>query len=247
MKYSETLRSLGLSKNGALIYETLIRYGELSVSKIASKSEVNRRNVYDALNRLIEKGLVFEIIQGKESIYQAVDPEKLSELLREKEDALKAIMPELAMFYNERPAIETVSVYRGIEGWKNYMRDIIRTGEDFYCIGGKGAWMEERVMNIFPHFIKDAQRKKINFFHIFDHEVRDSGHDIVKYVGKNYKFFPPEHSTSCSIEVFGDFSCVISKLELGSVDQTISFTVIKNKEIAKAFRSWFKCFYNLLD
>ena len=58
---TEVLENLGLSKNEARIYETLLKEGESPVGFLAVKSGVHRRNVYDTLNRLIEKGLAFEI------------------------------------------------------------------------------------------------------------------------------------------------------------------------------------------
>ena len=73
-KHTKTLETLGLAKNEARIYETLLREGESTVGHISQKSEVYRRNVYDSLNRLMEKGLVFELIHTKENHYKAVDP-----------------------------------------------------------------------------------------------------------------------------------------------------------------------------
>lgn len=57
--FTETLQQLGLAKNEARIYQTLLQRGEMAVGEIANKSGVHRRNVYDSLNRLVEKGLVF--------------------------------------------------------------------------------------------------------------------------------------------------------------------------------------------
>ncbi len=62
--YSEILETIGLSPNEAKIYETLLSTGETSVSEIATKAGVHRRNVYDALNRLVDKALVFTIFQS---------------------------------------------------------------------------------------------------------------------------------------------------------------------------------------
>ncbi len=81
---NDVLENLGLSKNEAKIYEALLREGESPVGHLAVKSGVHRRNVYDTLNRLIEKGLAFEILEKPENHYKAVDPNKFSEILEEK-------------------------------------------------------------------------------------------------------------------------------------------------------------------
>ena len=46
----KVLERLGLSKNEAKVYETMLREGESSVGNLAIKSRVHRRNVYDTLN-----------------------------------------------------------------------------------------------------------------------------------------------------------------------------------------------------
>ena len=114
------------------------------------------------------------------------------------------------------------------------------SSEDFYCIGAKGAWMDDRVMEFFPQFVKEAKQKKIQYFHLFDHEVKASGHDIVKYVGKSFKFFPEGYTAPASVDIFGDRVNIISDIHLGGVSKDMTFTVIVNQQIADAFRLWFQ-------
>ena len=243
--YEKVLQELGLAKNEAKIYESLVREGELSVGEISKKSLVHRRNVYDSVNRLIEKGLIFEIIQSRENRYQAVDPNKLMELVEEKQQMLAQVLPEMERLYREVPHTQEVFVYRGIEGWRNYMRDILRIGEDFYCIGAKGAWMDERLRNFFPRFMKEAQRLEIDYYHLFDSEVRDSGHPITEHIGDKFKFLPPGYSTPNAVDIFGPHVNILSNMHVGGIHQTdFTMTVIVNRQIADAFRTWFRFMYD---
>jgi predicted DNA-binding transcriptional regulator len=235
------LQSIGLSKNESEIYLALLKYGELSVSDIATRSGVNRRNAYDCMSRLLEKGLVFEIINSRDSRYRAVEPQKLTEILREKQLSLESIMPRLTGLYRATPLDKgSVMIYQGLEGWKNYMRDIVRVGQPFYCIGGKGAWMDKRIMNFFPHFLQEAKSKKIEFRHLFDHEVGEMAHPILKEVGRNYKVLPKGYSAPSSVDFFGDRVYLCSTLYLGGVENDSLFTVIVNPVIAESFRTWFQ-------
>src|SRR3989339_28913 len=52
--YSELFQELGLSPNEAKIYEGMLSTEESNASRIALRSNVPRRNVYDALNRLVK-------------------------------------------------------------------------------------------------------------------------------------------------------------------------------------------------
>ncbi|MCB0325423.1 MAG: TrmB family transcriptional regulator [Bdellovibrionales bacterium] len=242
--YAPLLQQLGLSKNEARIYETLLQEGESSVGAIAAKSKVHRRNVYDSIKRLLEKGLVFEVLQRNENVYRPVDPQKLLELVEEKALLLRRAMPELERIYREVPRVEEVYIYRGVEGWKNYLRDIIRVGEDFYSIGAKGAWMDPRVMTGFPEFIKETKRQKIRSYHIFDWEVFEQKHPILNYVGKDFKFFPRGYTAPAAVDTFGDRVNILSNIKLGGFDEDFSFTVIVNAGIADAFRTWFRFMYD---
>ena len=162
-----------MSPNEGKIYETLLERGESSVSDIATKAGIHRRNVYDAIQRLIDKGLVFQILSPSENSYNAVDPDKLIELLKEKEDALNKAMPELKKKFGERLAPEEAYIYRGYEGQKNVWRDILRVGQDSYFIGAKGSWFDPHLDAGRDAFFREANRKKIKFIQLFDHEVND--------------------------------------------------------------------------
>lgn len=241
LKHQEVLQHLGLARNEAKIYETLLRDGELTISLIARRSQVNRRNVYDSLQRLSERGLVFEILEKAEKYYHAVDPHKLNDILGEKQEILNKSMPNLEKLHRNLTPHQEQYVYRGIEGWKNYMRDILRVGEDFYCLGGKGAWMDKRLDAFYPKFINELRRKKITCYHLFDHEVQKNNHPILKEVGTEYKILPPQYSTNSSIGCFGSYLILASNIQLGRVESTeFTFTVLVNSHMADSFRTWFR-------
>jgi predicted DNA-binding transcriptional regulator len=238
--YLDIFQQLGLAKNEAKIYETLLRGNEMSVGEIAKRSRVHRRNVYDSLHRLVEKGLVFEILEKYENRYLAVDPNKLMELIKEKEEILSKALPDLQRLFTETPHEQEVYVYRGPEGWKNYMRDMIRLADEAYFIAAKGGWLDERVKHFFPQFEREIQKKNITFYHLFDHEVKDECPEIIPHVGGNYKFLPEGYSTPAAIDIFADHVNIISSMHLGGLSEDFSFTVIVNQNIADAFRIWFK-------
>ena len=236
--HTDTLQELGLAKNEARIYEILLREGESPVGKIAEKSGVHRRNVYDTLNRLLEKGLAFEIVGSGENRYQAVHPNKLLEIVREKEELLSSALPDFIKSYEAKPHENEVFIYRGIEGVKNYMRDILRVGQDVYTIGGKGAWLDERVRPFALQFLKQAEKKGIAFHALFDHLVKETRHEIVRLLGKNHRFLPKKYSSPAAAEVFGDHVVIVSSVR-EKFEEDISIVVIINKQIAQAFRTWF--------
>lgn len=239
-KYIDIFQDLGLAKNEARIYEALLHDGESGVGSISVKSGVHRRNVYDSLNRLSERGLVFERITAAEHLYQATDPKKLIELIREKEEKVQQVLPELEALYQTVPHTDDVVIYRGIEGWKNYLRDIIRIGEDVYTIGAKGTWQDERLTHVRTQTMREAKTKDIRMFWLFDHGVQDA-HEQFREEGFHIesRHLPPGFDTKTSIDIFGDHVVIVTDPTPGHIAEDMSFTVLINQHTADAFRTWF--------
>jgi sugar-specific transcriptional regulator TrmB len=245
-QFKNTLESLGLAKNEARIYEALLREGELGVSDISLKSGVHRRNAYDSLNRLIERGLVFERITSREHLYQAVDPKKLSEILKEKEQKLIADLPDMEALYASVPHADDVVVYRGIEGWKNLLRDIMRVGEDVYAIGAKGTFRDEQLSHILTQLSSESKRKGIKMHWLFDNDAVVSP-DMYKKEGFDieYKFLPRGFETPAGVDIFGDHVVFVSDPRPGNIPEDRSVISITNPQLAEAFRTWFSLLWNI--
>ena len=167
--YEPIFQKIGLAKNEAKIYETLLKEHESSAGEIANKSRVHRRNVYDSLNRLIEKNLVIEIIKKKETFYQAAHPNKLLDIIEKKEDQIKKIVPELQKTYEEAKLEQEVYISRGIEARKNDMINMLNLSNEVYFIGAKGVWFDKRIKQAFIEFANKAKQKQMKFFFLFDH------------------------------------------------------------------------------
>lgn len=236
----DILEEIGLSQNEAKIYENLLNLGESSIAQIALKSKIHRRNVYDTMDRLIEKGLVYQVIGKGDSIYRPVDPNKLSELINEKQRKLEKVMPDLIKEYQEKPPLEAVYFYKGIEGFKNYLRDILNSGEDAYFIGAKGAWFDPRLKIYLEEFLKNAKKDGIKYQHLFDYEVKDNLPEVIKSVGKAYKFLPKAYSTPSMIDIFGDHVVSFTGAGLGKISDDIRIFVIISRPMATSYKTWFK-------
>ena len=244
--HGETLQALGLSPNEAKIYEALISYGGSGVSTISLRSGVHRRNAYDTLRRLIEKGLVYEIFTQGETVYEAVEPGKLMEIVKEKERMLEGALPSLLSTYTKKRAPQQAYIYTGIEGMKNFLREALRVGEDMYEFGAKGGWFDPRMLTFTQWFLSEAKKKGMKFHHIFDWEVKEKLPDVPKAVGKPYKFAPKKYSSESAIEVFGDHVVTFTGLGLGKLDDDLSIFVIVSPRLAESYRTWWKFMWDML-
>lgn len=244
--YSEVFEQIGLSPNEAKIYETLLSTGETSVSIISSKAHVHRRNVYDAINRLLEKGLVFQIFQKGENLYQAVHPNKLLEVLKEKETKLIQVLPQLNKIYNTEPPQEAAYIYKGLEGYKNYMRDLARVGEETYFLGAKGLWFSPTISEKFLNDFKQGlKRKKVKYYTLYDPLVPKKLPEAVSKVGGNYKILPSQYSTSAVCDIFGDYVVTFTSVDIGNIGEDVTIFVMINHELAESYRTWFKFMWDM--
>lgn len=240
--YQETFESLGLSPNEAKMYETLLSRGECSISEIAVSAGVHRRNAYDAMQRLIDKGLCFQIFSSTENKYNAVDPGKLTELLAEKQNRLATVLPEMQKKYHATQAKEEAYIYRGLEGQKNIFRDVLRVGKDSYFIGAKGGWYDPRLEPARKAFFQEANRKKIKFIQLFDYDIRTKATDFPKYFEGNleYRFLPEKYSTNSAVHIFGDYVITYTGMDIKKLDEHVVFFVLHSKDLADSYRTWFK-------
>lgn len=239
--HQQTLEELGLSPNEAKMYETLLEQGECSISTLAVLSKTHRRNAYDVMQRLINKGLCFQIFSAEENKYNAVDPDKLSELLAEKQDKLQAILPALKKKFTSRLATEEAYMYRGLEGQKNIFRDVLRINQDSYFIGAKAGWFEPKLEASRTAFFKEANRQKIKFIQLFDHDVAERMPEFPRHFPGNlrYRFLPKKYSTNSAIHIFGDYVATYTGLEIGKISNDVVFFIIHSKDLAESYRTWF--------
>ncbi len=89
MKTKELLRSFGLSRYEAEVYDALVRVEKAKVQDLARMISVPRPQIYVALGKLMDKGMCSER-RGKVSYYSAVAPDvAFQDILREQEEALR--------------------------------------------------------------------------------------------------------------------------------------------------------------
>jgi sugar-specific transcriptional regulator TrmB len=238
--YQEILQEIGLSPNEAKIYEGLLSIGRASVPEISLHIGVHKRNIYDIVPKLLKKGLIYQITDVKESTYAAIAPSKLSDLIWEKQSRLNSILPALSKEFKKTTTHEAVYIYKGVEGFKNYLRDILKVGEDVYFIGAKGGWFDKDLQTYIQKFLKQAKKQKIKYYHIFDSKVKTIAPELLPVLGKPYKFLPPEYSTTGAIDIFGDRVVTFSGLTVKDITENITLFVIVNQELADCYRTWFK-------
>ena len=86
----ESLEEIGFSPSEIKVYLYLLRKGSGYANRISSETGINRTNVYEALDRLVSKGVTSFINKNKVKWFEAKSPNSLLSLIKEKEEEFKA-------------------------------------------------------------------------------------------------------------------------------------------------------------
>lgn len=245
--YQEILQKIGLSLNEARVYEALLHLGEVNVNKISVKSKVHRRNVYDSLNKLIEKGLASETFVKGEKLFKVIDPERLKERIKEQESALDTVLPDMKSLYKSVEPDAEAYFFRGVEGFKNYLQLILHEKQTVYFIGAKAFWLDPRLKHYLTHFDKERKKQGIKFMHLFDSEVKMQKPEILKLVGKPYKFLPPQYSSATAVDIFGDYVVTFVGVKPGELYEEPLQFVLKSKLLAEGYQKFFQFMWDYCE
>lgn len=232
------LQEIGLTNSEITIYTTLLKTSSIKVGDLMKQVSLHRSRVYEAINRLTEKGLVSYVIKNNIKYFEASDPERLityieeqKEKLNERESKIKKIIPELKKQIPSYIPQAEAHVFAGKEGFKTIRKDILKQKQDLYLIGAIGK--EDKFLQyFFPNFNKLRIKNKIKWKILYDAEVK--GKKITKLGLMESKFLPKEYSSPAVINVYADRVVNI----LWKEDIPTCFMII-NQDIADSYRKWF--------
>ena len=235
---SKLLTDIGLTNSEVIIYTTLLTSGSIKVGDLMKQVSLHRSRVYEAINRLIEKGLVSYIIKNNLKYFAASDPDNLvnyiqeqKESLDEKEIAIHKMLPELR---RQTPVLiphAEAHVLYGKEGFKAMRKDVLKQKKDIYLLGAIGK-EDTAVKYFFPNFTKERIKSHIRLHILYDAEVK--GKPITRQSLCKYRFLPKAYSSPAVINIYADR--VVNVLWQGDIP--LCFMII-NKDIAEAYRKWF--------
>ena len=235
----EILKELGLTGNEIEVYLTLLRKVSISVNEIAERSGLHRQAVYDALDRLLEKGFVSFVIKNNKKYFQSIHPEKITEYLKEKEDKFKSILPELIKL-TKFPREDTfVEVFKGKGVVRTVYRDVIKElqekpGEVLISGVDERKFMEEDKIALQQH-LKKLQKLKCKERIL----VKEGDTYFVAGPQTVYRWISEESFNPTPVYVYNNKLTIII---WGNPNYAI---IINNKNIADSYRKQFNLLWKI--
>ncbi len=195
----DSLLKLGLSPNEAKCYLVLLKIGSASANEISRKSGIHRVSVYDALRGLHEKGLVSQITKENKLLFEAGSPEKLNEVIREKETELqtaKQLVPELLLDFKLAKQKQEIHSFKGTAGLKTIFQEMLKSKTEILDFGAEYK-IKEFLPQYYVHWDKERIQKKILMRIVARETIRP-----VKIPLTKIKYVPAEFNSSVSTYIF---------------------------------------------
>ncbi|MFZ2832011.1 MAG: helix-turn-helix domain-containing protein [Minisyncoccia bacterium] len=135
MKYLQALERVGLSKEEAVIYETLLERGQLNMSRLSQLTEIHRPGLYRLVPKMVKKGIVAEVRNGKRTEYRPCSPNKLEPLVKSTQETLENVINDLNTEFSKKMIVPKIETYYGRDGIGHVFMDVVTTltkGETYY-------------------------------------------------------------------------------------------------------------------
>jgi sugar-specific transcriptional regulator TrmB len=237
MEIKEILKNTGLTDSEAKVYLSLLRIGSSLASEIAKRCGLHRTNVYDSLNKLIDKGLVSFVIRENRKYFLTENPEKLLELMKQREEEIKAILSDLKRNKEATEEKVDVQIYRGKEGYKAVMGDAIKSGaKEWLLLGmtGKGLKISPYYL---PSLFKLTNKLKIKIKGIST-STKEALDSIKMQPNLQVRFFPKQIKNITYLHIYANKVIMIPITP--NIEKEPIIFLLNNKETADSFRDYFR-------
>ena len=231
------LLKIGLTEGEAKVYLALSELGSSTVGPIVKKSGVAYSNIYDILNRLIDKGIVSFIIKNKTKYFQAASPSNLVQYLDKKQEqiiqekeALKKILPELEKL-QETKSKQEAEVFIGKKG--------LRTAYEKLC---KDASKNDEILFFYIHDEKYGEESNLFYNSVTDLMSGIENRGICNTDYKNSWFTKKsKHLTMkfSDLPLPGNIDIINDKVLLVSWGDNIFSVLIHSQSLADNLRKYF--------
>ena len=221
------LDKAGLSKGEIEVYLTLLKLGSSLVSRIAQETGLHRTNIYDILEKLREKGMASYVIQENRKYYSASNPDKLLDYIKERETEIKSILPELQKYLTIPRSESIVEVYKGKEGLKSVLKDILKEGRNYVVLEEEG-YIQKVLPHFYPQFNRQMNRAGIKV-RVLAKEVDEISRRSLMQI----KSLPDFLSFPSATAIYGN------KVAIFVWDEPYHAILIKSRQVADSYLNYF--------
>ncbi len=239
------LKRLGLTEGETRVYLALLSLGSSTTGAIVKNARVHTSKVYEILDRLIDKGIVSSIRQGKKQVFTANPPHSILSYLDSREDEIRDLKLSAQAFIGRieehaRQYPTQATVFFGTKGLRTATEKMyakMERGDTLYYLGIPAFQPESQ--HIYwqrEHMRRSALgiKVKLLFNKGTDPEVLKNRNS---YKGSQARYMPADIETPALFCVYKDVALIM----LQSPDM-VSVEIV-NTHIARSFLAYFEEFW----
>lgn len=234
MELKNTLMEIGLTEGESKIYLSLLKLGSVPVKIIKEETKIHRTTIYDFLDKLINRGLVGYVVKKNVNYYSAVNPSKLLDIIKEKEQVLNDAIPFLIKLYESEKKDIKIEAYKGLEGIKTILNDIIKTGKDIIGFGIDETKFKELSPSLMEQYFRKLEEKKLSERLLTSKKIKF----IFKKNSTTYRYIPEKFFNPTSNLVYGIKTAII-------IWNPLTIIVIENHDLADSFKKYFEILWKI--
>lgn len=192
----EELREYGLSEKEVKLYLANLKAGDSTANRLSELTGIRRTTVYEVIEALKKKGIISSYSKEKKLFFTAAKPETLISRLKEKEETIKRILPELNLLINAVSEKPEVQLFEGVTGIKNAIDDMLKSKE--ILVYGATNMGDSIFGAYIPNFAKKRAEKKIMLRAIIESNVPThmTEKEVKKYTKIKTLDFLKDHKTA---------------------------------------------------
>ena len=242
----ELLKEIGLTRNEATIYLSLIQSNESTANEVSEKTGLHRSYVYDTLSKMANKGLVSYLKKSGIKYFKGVHPQKLLDINKERGEKIKDMLPDLLQLYKQEKPEYEIEIFEGKEGIKTHNEILfseilekfpkeicqigVKTGKDHHILKYHLNNIMKRAekKGIIPRIKKQKEIYRV----LFDPYVKGTKRPVMEW--STYRFLPKGFDSKNK-----NFMIIDDYVTIESHEGKPFVIKIQNKEIADFFRQLF--------
>lgn len=147
MLLEQYLQNIGLDDKEAKFYLAGLQLGPATLQDLAKSSGLKRTTGYEIMDGLLSKSLFTVSQKGKRKVFIAQEPDNLLIFLKQKENILSQIMPELEALKNTSAKKPAIRIYDGINGIKQVYEDMIKKPGEIMVLAAPRTMIAKTILD----------------------------------------------------------------------------------------------------
>jgi len=237
------LKQFGLNENEAKAYLALLKLSQSTISNLSSETLISRTTLYYSIQKLKEKGLVFERLKGKKKYFTPRQPTVLEKKAQYQlknaqfvNDNVQDLIQSLKQIVQEPSSYSKIEHYEGKNSVWEVFEKILKSNQDSYWFG-----FDENFFNHYnyKYFLNNFTKKRRQFGKTKTYSIIPPIKQAVKAAEKKeidfheIKFLTKQTQFNAGICVFGN------RIAIFSYDHDLSATILEGEAISGIIKSMF--------